>query len=83
VRGEGLLVGVEFVKDPASRERFPASANFGIQVREAARRRGLLLRASHWMVAVAPPLTTTAAEMDTILDLFEQSLAETLKTVRV
>jgi adenosylmethionine-8-amino-7-oxononanoate aminotransferase len=76
VRGEGLLVGVELVKDPATRERFPASVNFGIQVREAARRRGLLLRASHWMVALAPPLTTTAAETDEILDLFEASLAD-------
>jgi adenosylmethionine-8-amino-7-oxononanoate aminotransferase len=78
VRGEGLLVGVEFVKDRATRESLPASASFGLKVREAARRRGLLLRASHWMVAFAPPLTTTAAEVDEIIDIFEASLAETL-----
>ena len=78
VRGEGLLIGVEFVKDRATLERFPADAAFGLKVREAARRRGLLLRASHWMVAFAPPLTTTAAEVDEIIDLFEAALAETL-----
>jgi adenosylmethionine-8-amino-7-oxononanoate aminotransferase len=80
VRGEGLLIGVEFVRDPATRERFPADVNFGIRVREAARRRGLLLRASHWMVALAPPLTITTAEVDEMLDLFEASLGEVLGT---
>jgi len=82
VRGEGLLIGVELVKDPATREPFPAGVNLGLRVREAARRRGLLLRASHWMVALAPPLTTTAAEMDEILDLFDGALGEALDTVR-
>lgn len=78
VRGKGLLAGVEFVKDPATRERFPAEVNFGLRIREAARRRGLLLRASHWMVAFAPPLTITAAEMDDLLGTFEDALAEVL-----
>jgi len=41
VRGEGLLVGVEFVRDRATRERFPADVGFGLKVREAARRRGV------------------------------------------
>lgn len=82
VRGEGLLIGVEFVKDPATREPFPAGVNLGLRVREAARRRGLLLRASHWMVALAPPLTTTAAEMDEILDLFDGALGDALDTIR-
>jgi adenosylmethionine-8-amino-7-oxononanoate aminotransferase len=82
VRGEGLLVGVEFVADQATRERFPSEVNFGIRVREAARRRGLLLRASHWMVAFAPPLTTSAQEMDDIVDIFDASLAEARGSLR-
>ena len=80
VRGEGLLVGVEFVRDPVTRERYPADVNFGIRVREAARRRGLLLRASHWMLALAPPLTITAAEVDDMLDIIEASIEEVLGT---
>jgi adenosylmethionine-8-amino-7-oxononanoate aminotransferase len=78
VRGEGLLIGVEFVRDPVTRERYPADVNFGIRVREAARRRGLLLRASHWMLALAPPLTITAAEVDDMLDIIEASLKDVL-----
>jgi len=79
VRGEGLLLGVEFVQDAGRRERFAADVNFGIRVREAARKRGLLLRASHWMVAFAPPLTLTAVEADQILDIFEAALADTVE----
>jgi putrescine aminotransferase len=81
VRGEGLLVGVELVQDSATRERFPAAAGVGLKLREAARRRGLLLRASHWMVALAPPLTTTAAEMDEILDILEKALGEVVASL--
>jgi adenosylmethionine-8-amino-7-oxononanoate aminotransferase len=79
VRGEGLLAGVEFVEDARARRRFPVEEQFGLRVREAARRRGLLLRASHWMVAFAPPLTVTASEVDEILDIFEASLDEALR----
>ena len=49
-------------------------------MREAARRRGLLLRASHWMLALAPPLTITAAEVDDMLDIIEASIEEVLGT---
>jgi adenosylmethionine-8-amino-7-oxononanoate aminotransferase len=78
VRGEGLLLGVELVRDPVTRERVPAGVGLGLRVREAARRRGLLLRASHWMVALAPPLTTTRAEVHEILDVLEAALEEVL-----
>jgi adenosylmethionine-8-amino-7-oxononanoate aminotransferase len=71
---------VEFVRDPGTHERYPADVNFGIRVREVARRRGLLLRASHWMLALAPPLTITAAEVDEMLDIIEASLREVLGT---
>jgi putrescine aminotransferase len=76
VRGQGLLFGVEFVRDAETKEQFPAAENVGIRVREAARSKGLLLRASHWMAVLAPPLTTTAAELDELLDIFDQALTE-------
>jgi adenosylmethionine-8-amino-7-oxononanoate aminotransferase len=81
VRGEGLLVGVELVKDQATRKRFPPELNLGIRVRDAARRRGLLLRAGHSMVVFAPPLTTSAQEMDDILAIFEDALGEALRAI--
>lgn len=81
IRGEGLIVGVEFVRDPATRASFPEAARFGLRIREAARRRGLLLRASHWMIAFGPPLIVSAAEIDMIMDIFEAALAEALTSL--
>jgi adenosylmethionine-8-amino-7-oxononanoate aminotransferase len=78
VRGQGLLLGLEFVRDPDTREPFPAPENVGIKVREAARRKGLLLRASHWMAVLAPPLTITVEELDELLDILEGALTEVL-----
>jgi adenosylmethionine-8-amino-7-oxononanoate aminotransferase len=78
VRGQGLLFGLEFVADRLTKEPFPASENVGIKVRQAARRKGLLLRASHWMAVLAPPLTTTAEELAEMLDIFEDALTEVL-----
>jgi putrescine---pyruvate transaminase len=78
IRGRGLLLGLEFVSNADTKEPFPAAENVGIRVREAARRRGLLLRASHWMAVLAPPLTTTADELDEMLDIFGEALAEVL-----
>lgn len=67
VRGRGLLVGLELVRDRATRERFPAELEVGLRIRDEARRRGLLLRASHWMLVLAPPLTITDGEVDEVL----------------
>jgi len=82
VRGQGLLFGLEFVSDNETKEPFPASENVGVRVREAARRKGLLLRASHWMAVLAPPLTTTAEQLDELIDILDEALTEVLSPLR-
>jgi len=74
VRGLGFLQGIEFVADRASKRPFPDSLQVGLRVRQEARRRGLLLRASPWFVAVAPPLIATPAEIDQIVAILDQAL---------
>jgi len=78
IRGRGLLVGVELVADPATRERFPTALEVGLRVRDVARREGLLLRASHWMIVLAPPLTIAEGEVDEVLDIVGRALDEVL-----
>jgi len=76
VRGRGMLLGLEFVRDQTTRERFPDDVAFGTRVAAAARKRGLLLRASPWFTAVGPPLTTTMAEADQLCSILDEAIAE-------
>ena len=75
VRGEGMMLGLEFVKDRASRERFPDDVGFGLRVQAEARKRGLLIRTSHGFAAVGPPLTMTEAELDELVGILDESIA--------
>lgn len=75
VRGAGLLQGVEFVKDRASRERFAADVRPGKAVERAARKRGLLLRCGNDFAVFAPPLTATADDIDEMTGLLNDSIA--------
>lgn len=72
VRGRGLMVGVEFVKDPATRE--PAH-HLAVAVMEEAFRRGLLLlTCGASTIRFCPPLIITEAEIDEGLTLFEAAI---------
>jgi adenosylmethionine-8-amino-7-oxononanoate aminotransferase len=76
VRGEGLLVAVEFAQDRATREPFPEALKFGGRVHRAARARGLLIREGPNFVVVAPPLVVTEAEIDEIVDLMDRAIGD-------
>jgi adenosylmethionine-8-amino-7-oxononanoate aminotransferase len=75
LRGRGLLYCLDFV-DPATRGPLPSTEPVGTAVQQAARRRGLLVRASPHNATLAPPLVLTAAEVTEIADIFEESVAE-------
>ncbi|MDG6926473.1 MAG: aspartate aminotransferase family protein [Nitrososphaerota archaeon] len=81
IRGKGLLVGVEFVRDPKTKKQFPESMKFGSLVGKKALQKGLVLRFDpHW-IAFAPPLIISEEETDKMMDIFEESLRETLASV--
>ncbi|TAK25465.1 MAG: aspartate aminotransferase family protein [Chloroflexota bacterium] len=83
VRGEGMFLGFEFVTDRSTRARFPDSVTFGQRVQAEARRRGLLVRAGGWFLAVGPPLTITRSEMDEMLDILDASISVVEREVGV
>jgi adenosylmethionine-8-amino-7-oxononanoate aminotransferase len=76
VRGVGLLLGAELVADVRSRAHFPAEVAPGVRVQAAARRRGLLLRASPNWIGLAPPLITKESEINEMLDIVLRSIEE-------
>lgn len=74
VRGRGLMVGVELVRDRATKER--ATEERG-QVVDAAFKRGLLiLGAGRNAIRFCPPLVLTADEADTAVRIFDEALSE-------
>jgi 4-aminobutyrate aminotransferase len=74
VRGVGLMVGVEFVKDRATRE--PAPALVERLVQGAFRRGLLLLGAGRSTLRLAPPLVVGPEDVDTALAMIDALLGE-------
>lgn len=76
VRGRGLMIGVEFVKNRVTKE--PARA-LSHQIMEEAFRRGLLiLTCGSSTIRFCPPLVLTEAQVDEGLNLFEAALRASL-----
>jgi len=79
IRGKGLLIGVEFVKDPCTKEQFPKGVNIGLRIGKQALRNGLLLRYDpHWL-AFGPPLIVTEQDIDQMVAILGQSIREVLR----
>jgi len=78
IRGEGLMLGVEFVAERASRRPFAAPPSFARRVMARARERGLLVRALPFgdCLAFSPPLSVGADEVDRIAELFVAAVAD-------
>lgn len=73
VRGLGLMIGVEVVKDPAGREPAPELRE---QILEAAFERGLLLLGcGHSTIRLAPPLIVDESDVEMAAEILDQSIA--------
>ncbi len=74
VRGKGLMVGVELVKDRETKE--PA-ADWRAQIISKTFEKGLLLLGcGENSIRFCPALNVTAAEIDECLTIFEEALKE-------
>ena len=73
VRGLGLMIGVEFVKDQATRERNPELRN---RIAQAAFERGIIvLGAGPNSIRLSPPLVLTAEQADFAMETLEECIA--------
>jgi adenosylmethionine-8-amino-7-oxononanoate aminotransferase len=84
VRGQGLLVGVEFVEDKASKKPFPRRRQFAEKLLAGAMDKGLVL---WWntgqadgingdLILLAPPYSVTGKDIALIRDKMEDVLSE-------
>jgi 4-aminobutyrate aminotransferase len=73
VRGKGLMIGVELVRDRQTKER--ATTERDRLVQEMFSRGVLLLGAGRNAVRFAPPLVLTKDQADTVVTVFDQALS--------
>jgi 4-aminobutyrate aminotransferase len=74
VRGLGLMIGIEFVKDRATREPYPELV---AKLERLAFAKGLLLLgAGKSSLRLAPPLVVDEYDVDTALSILDQCLVE-------
>jgi adenosylmethionine-8-amino-7-oxononanoate aminotransferase len=81
IRGKGLLQGIEFVRNVTTKEPFPAATAFGVRLGKRALANGLLCRFDPTWIALGPPLISTAADIDEMVAILDQSLGEVLAEV--
>jgi 4-aminobutyrate aminotransferase len=77
VRGRGLMIGIELVKDKATREPAAALRN---RVEELAFERGLMvLGCGESSIRLCPPLVVSSEEATVALDILEEALIDAEK----
>jgi 4-aminobutyrate aminotransferase len=76
VRGKGLMVGVELVRDRETKERAGDWRDRAVQ--EAFRKGLLLLGCGHNTLRFCPALTVSADEIDVCLEIFEKVMRKLL-----
>jgi len=79
VRGRGMLLGVELVRDTRDMQPFP---ELGRALKRTALNNGLIMRTDPSWFAVAPALIAEESDLDEMCELIEKSLAEALDSVR-
>jgi adenosylmethionine-8-amino-7-oxononanoate aminotransferase len=82
IRGKGLFLGIEFVKDPATRERFPSAVPIGTLIGRRALENGLITRFDPTWMALGPPLVVTEQDVDQIVSVLDRSTEQVLAEVR-
>lgn len=89
VRGRGLLAGIEFVVDPATRAPFPRAARFAETFAGAALEAGLVVWPNTGqadgvngdLAMLAPPFSVSHEEIDLIVQRFGAALRATLERI--
>ena len=81
VRGAGLLQGIEFVRDRATKELFSSEQEFDKRMTAKLFDRGIYLRVRGHILGLCPPLIINADEIDEIVSAIDESLTEVEDTV--
>lgn len=75
VRQEGMIGGIELVRDKETREPYPWEERVGVRVCFEARKHGLFLRPLGNVIVVFPPLSISMDELKLLMDGIEASIS--------
>ena len=74
IRQIGFVVGIELVKNRATKAPYPLAERVGMHVADEARRLGLLIRPLGNVIVLMPPLSTTLPELRKMVDLVTKAI---------
>lgn len=74
VRGKGLMIGLELVREKGTRQRFGGTPAIGFAVEAACYQEGLIIGVAPYRdtVNLTPPLVLTEAEADRMVDVLDR-----------
>ena len=78
VRGLGLMCAIEMVKDKSTKEEFDASEKIGPQILAETTKRGLFSRVRNDVYCIAPPIVSTEAQIDEMVEILTDSVKAVL-----
>ena len=76
IRQWGLMVGIELVRDRASRQPYAAAERIGMRVVKQARLQGVILRPLGNVIVLMPPLSITETELARLCAVTRAAIAE-------
>ena len=82
VRGEGLILGMELMRDGEKRIPFDSALNVGARMDTASKRHGLILRVVGDRLVFAPPLVIEAEEIEEISERLERALDDVAQDLK-
>lgn len=76
VRQRGFMVGIELVKEKATKKPYPIEAKMGMRVTRECRKRGLIIRPLGNVIVLMPPLSISPNELARMLRIARASIKE-------
>jgi len=76
VRGSHFMIGLEFVKDRATKESYPPEAQVGLKIAQACQKRGLIARPLGNVAILSPTLIMDEAMIDRIEVILREAILE-------
>ena len=82
VRGEGLILGMELMRDGKKRIPFDSALGVGTRMDAASKRHGLILRVVGDRLVFAPPLVIDEAEIEEVSERLERALDDVAQDLK-